>query len=125
MRLKAKKSNFKFSKTEAQRSFNQKGEITMAVGSTMNEYSNIHENINNSSQYEDHSFKNYMGVHDSFTKSVKTLFNSIKTDNFSRQSDQSIFQELKQIALVNNEAFINEKIGEMEQKLHTLKSDMG
>ncbi len=120
-KLKEKRDSFKVKEMTPGRSSCPNGELTMAFNSTMNDYSNMNEGINNISNIEDNSFKNYMGMHDSFTKSVKTLFNSIKTDNFSKQSDQSIFQELKQNALVNNQSFINEKFAELDTKIQTLK----
>jgi hypothetical protein len=120
-KLKAKRASFRPKGTDTGRSSCQNGEFTLAFNSTMNDYSNINEGYNNTSHIEDHSYKNYMGAHDSFTKSVRTLFNSIKTDNFSKKSDHSLFQDLKQNALLNNESFIDEKFSELDGKLRTLK----
>jgi len=121
LKLKERKTMFKFQTTDSTRSLNHKADFTLAYNSTMNEYSNIEETGREHSNFEDLSYKNYIGVQDSFTKSVKTLFNSIKTDNFSKQSDQSLFQDMKQKALVNNETFIDEKLRELEEKFQTLK----
>jgi hypothetical protein len=124
LKLKERKVMFKFHATDSSRSAHHKADFTLAYNSTMNEYSNIEDNGRDRSQYDDLSYKNFIGVQDSFTKSVKTLFNSIKTDNFSKQSDQSMFQDLKQKALVNNESFIDEKLLELEEKLQTLKRSL-
>jgi DNA mismatch repair ATPase MutS len=123
-KLKERKAMFKFQASDSSRSMNQKADFTLAYNSTMNEYSNIEETGRENSNFEDLSYKNFIGIQDSFTKSVKTLFNSIKTDNFSRQSDQSIFNGMKQKALVNNESFIDQKLQELEEKLQTLKRGM-
>lgn len=119
-KLKEKKKTFKFASPSTDRGSTPKDEFTLGMHSTMNEYSHFTEGPNQT-KIEEPSFKNYADVQDSFANSVKTLFDSIKTDNFSKYSDQSIFQNMNQSKLVNNEEFIGEKLKELERKLDALK----
>ena len=58
---------------------------------------------------------------ESFNKSVRSLLNSMKTDNLSRKSDQNYLKELKQNTLAENEKLFEEKIGAIEGLLKMLK----
>ena len=58
---------------------------------------------------------------ESFNKSVKSLLNSMKTDNLSRRSDQNYLKELKQNTLAENEKLFQEKIEAIEALLKQLK----
>lgn len=53
---------------------------------------------------------NINSVH--FQKSLKSLFDSLKTDNFSK-NEKNLMKELKQISLFNNEEIFNEKLYEI------------
>jgi hypothetical protein len=125
-KLKEKKSLLTFTgQNSSSNSFtNNKGEFAFAINSTtMNEYSQSHDLAPNISRIEERSFNNYPDMHDSFTKSVKTLFNSIKTDTFSKHSDQGILNELRHTSYINNESFFDQKMAELECKLHGLKHE--
>ena len=118
-KLKSNKSKLKFACPEIVKLPSQKGEFTLG-SSTMNEYSHINE-MGNISHIENPSFKNYPCGQDSFSKSIKTLYNSIKTDNLSKQSEFSILKDLNQAALINSESFVNDKLAEIENKVNMLK----
>lgn len=121
-KLKEKRATLVFTETPTRRSSHHKGEFTLGFNSTMNEYSTV-EHINQSTpRAEDLSFNNYIGVQDSFARSVKTLFNSIKTDTLSKQSDPNITKDMKISILVKDESFVDEKLAEIETKVNELKA---
>lgn len=58
---------------------------------------------------------------ESFNKSVKSLLNSMKTDNLSRKSDQNYLKELKQNTIAENEKLFQEKLESLNALLRQLK----
>ena len=59
---------------------------------------------------------------ESFNKSVKSLLNSLKTDNLSKMSDQAYLRELKQNSLAENERVFEEKLRNLDLLLAQLKN---
>ena len=59
---------------------------------------------------------------ESFNKSVKSLLNSLKTDNLSKMSDQAYLRELKQNSLAENERVFEEKLRNLDVLLVQLKN---
>ena len=58
---------------------------------------------------------------ESFTKSVRSLLNSMKTDNLSMKSNQQYLKELQQNTMAENEAIFDEKIEAINKLLQQLK----
>ena len=113
-RLKAKKNECKFNYEHPdQPAFIDKN-FTMVLNSTVNDNSygfkaGGEKSMNNTT------------CNESFNKSVKSLLNSMKTDNLSRKSDLNYFKELKQNSLAENERIFQEKIENIEILLKQLK----
>lgn len=59
---------------------------------------------------------------ESFTKSVRSLLNSMKTDNLSMKSNQQYLKELQQNTMAENEAIFDEKIEAINNLLEELKN---
>lgn len=114
-KLKAKKNECKFNSQNQgdQPNFIDKN-FTMVLNSTVNDNSYGFKTGNEKSM-------NNTTCNESFNKSVKSLLNSMKTDNLSRKSDQNYLKELKQNTLAENERIFNEKIGTLEVLLKQLK----
>ena len=122
VKLRERKRKLAFDpKLEGFRSPGHKGDLTFVVNSSVKEYSLCNNETFQNTRADDRSAKNAQSIQDSFANSVKTLFDSIKTDNFSKKSDKSLFRELKQSSLVNDEKLINEKLAQFEKKLESLR----
>jgi len=121
-KLKEKRAILVFEESQTRRSSQNKGEFTLGFNSTMNEHSIIEHGTPSTPREQDISFSNYIGVHDSFAQSVKTLFNSIKTDTISKQSDQGITKDMKIGVLVKDETFADAKLAEIAAKVDELKA---
>ena len=121
--LRARKRTMAFGQgLEKFRSPNQKGDITFNISSSSKEYSLYNDPTFQHTRTDDHFSQNIKSIQESsFANSVKTLFDSMKTDNYSKQSDQTLFREFKQNSLVNNEKLVNEKLHELEKKIEGLR----
>ena len=76
--------------------------FTMLMNSTIHTSANTRLELKNDSKGGNCS--------ESFNKSVKSLLNSMKTDNLSKMSDQAYLRELKQNSLAENERVFEEKL---------------
>lgn len=109
-----KKEMLKFSSQS--RSFEKESEpknFTMIMDSTMKEGKGFVK-MNNSGG--DNTTCN-----ESFNKSVRSLLNSMKTDNLSMKSSQQYLKELQQNTMAENEAIFDEKIEAIGGLLQQLK----
>lgn len=52
---------------------------------------------------------NDVSMNDSFQKSLKSIFDSMKTDNFSKK-DKSLIKDFRQCRISQNEEIFNEKL---------------
>lgn len=114
-KLERMKDSYRFSVTGA----NEQGSgmdknFTMMLNSTINESANT--------RFEPKQDGKNANCNESFNKSVKSLLNSLKTDNLSKMSDQNYLRELKQNSLAENEKVFEEKLRNLEVLLAQLKN---
>ena len=113
-KLTARKNEYKFDYMNVNNTKKQIDKnFTMVLNSTVNDTSygrGIGEK----------SFNNTT-CNESFNKSVKSLLNSMKTDNLSRKSDQNYIKELKQNSMADNEKLFEDKIETLQSLLRQLK----
>lgn len=114
-KLEKLKDNYKFHANvsgEHGNSFDKN--FTMMLNSTFNTSTNTRLDVQREGKLGDCS--------ESFNKSVKSLINSLKTDNLSKMSDQNYLRELKQNSLAENERVFEEKLRNLELLLAQLKN---
>ncbi len=121
-KLKDKRATLVFTDDRGRFSSDGKGEFTKGLRSTMNEHSTIDHIILSTPSNKYNPNADCSGIQDSFTRSVKTLFNSIKTQSISTQSDAKTANDMKIRTLIKDSNFVDDKMAEIELKVTELKA---
>lgn len=97
----------------------------MVMNSTLNDCYKFNEDIYNYN-FNDQSIMQNMHVNqDSFTKSARTIINSIRTDRHSKVSECISKFGSKVNEMLENEELFEEKLHELDSKIHDLKNVLG